>query len=66
MPDSHLLYAANVAAEFLDPEGTGKPKNDRIRGAFSSNSGMLLGGGLTKEDEDKVCHDIKLFYCYST
>jgi len=25
MLDSHLLYAANVAAEFLDPEGTGKP-----------------------------------------
>jgi len=39
MPDSNMLYAANVVAELMDPEQTGSPSNEKIRDKMSISGG---------------------------
>jgi len=72
MPDNNLLYAANVAAELLDPDATGKPKNEEIRKRFAvTDAGSFLGGGVTEAEEKAACGDTEEgndgadTYCYS-
>ena len=67
LPDSTIQYAANVAAEFLDPQLTGKPVNEAIRNAFSlAEGGVFMGGGIDQASEDKACNDIgDNGYCFS-
>ena len=66
MPDANMQYAANVFAQFLDPDATGKPKNELIREKLGWKSGKFLGGGVTQTDEKDKCEGLPSKYgCYS-
>jgi len=66
MPDSNILYAANVAALLMDPDQTGKPTNEKIRQKFAVAEGKyILGGGITEADENKSCASNDSYYCNS-
>jgi hypothetical protein len=69
-PDANLLFTANVVANLLDPDNTGRPKNEAIRAKFAIASGKhILGGGSTADDEANACdgygEKIAGYICYT-
>lgn len=66
--DNYLQYAANVAAEFMDPNGTGRPTiSDSIRRSFGGKeNNWMLGLGTNEQNEKKICDGIQGGWtCYS-
>ena len=59
-PDWHLLYAANVVGNLLDPNNTGEVWSKPVRKVMSIENGWLMGGSLEEEEEKASCNEASL------